>query len=111
MLCERTGPALETEFAQGLQFLLNGELPDFDDKETFVAWFKRWNAYAEREHLNRAQPDIDDSQDDAWMEAPPAHPTAAPATCSSVRRTWGIGTVPVIRFDDDDSDPYVAEAC
>jgi len=44
------------------------------------------------------------------MEAPPAHPTATPATRSPVRRTWSIGTVPVIRFDDDDSDPYVAEA-
>jgi hypothetical protein len=33
-----------------------------------------------------------------------------PAARSSVRSTWGIGNVPVIRFDDDESDPYVAEA-
>lgn len=111
VVSERTGPALENEFVQGLQFLLYRALPDFDDKEKFVAWFKRWNAYAEREHLNRAQPDTNDSQDDAWFDASPAHPTVTPAARSSVRRTWGIGTVPVIRFDDDDSDPYAAEAC
>ncbi len=109
VVCERTGPALEAEFAQGLQFLLYGVLPDFDDKEKFVAWFKRWNAYAEREHLNRAQPDNVDSQDDAWFDSSPTHPMVTPAARSSVRRTWGIGTVPVIRFDDDDSDPYAAE--
>lgn len=49
-------------------------------------------------------------QDDGRIKASPADPTATPATPSSVRRTRGIGTVPVIRLDDDDSDPYVAEA-
>ncbi len=49
--------------------------------------------------------------DDDRIEDSPAHPTVTPATRSSVRRTWGIGTVPVIRFYDDDSDPYAAEAC
>ncbi len=110
VLCERTASALENEFAQGLQFLLYGELPDFVGKEEFVIWFKRWNTYAEREHLNRALPETDDLQDDAWLKASSDHPSAMPAARSSVRSTWGIGTVPVIRFDDDESDPYAAEA-
>ena len=51
---------------------------------------------------------------DVWLEdsrikASPAHQTATPAPPSPVRRTKGIGTVQVIRFDDDDSDPYLSE--
>ena len=51
---------------------------------------------------------------DVWLEdgrikVSPAHLTATPAPPSPVRRTKGIGTVQVIRFDDDDSDPYLSE--
>ena len=48
-------------------------------------------------------------QYDGQSKASPVNPAATPATCSSVRRTRGIGTAPVIRVEGDDSDPYAEE--
>lgn len=49
-------------------------------------------------------------QDDSGVKTSSSHPTVTSATPSSVRRTRGIGTAPVIRVEGDDSGPYAAEA-
>ncbi len=104
VVCERTAPALITDLEQGLRFLLDGELPDFASKEEFAAWFKRWNAYALREHL---KPLVEDDPDESWQDDLATDQSNSQESPPLPPRPWGIGTVPVFRNGvDDDLDRY-----
>lgn len=51
VVSERTGPSIIEELAQGLEFVVDRVLPEFDDEARKQAWLSRWMTFAKNEQL------------------------------------------------------------
>ena len=55
VVSERTAPAIIEELQQGLAFVTDGAMPDFDDEGQMQAWRGRWMLFAQAEQLTALQ--------------------------------------------------------
>ena len=51
VVSERTGPAILNELRQGLEFVADSVVPEFDDEAIKQAWLSRWMKFAKNEQI------------------------------------------------------------